>query len=221
VVAHGLVKDYEMNSSKKDEPARPQGRPRTFDEDAVLDAATSVFLEKGYEAASLDELTAATGLNRSSLYHAFGDKRGLFLKVIERYGSTLGSAPVAALNGGLSLPEDLRNFLDTVVDNATRRGGPTGCLFTCTLPEVASVDDEVRAALRAVCRDGDAAVAARIQLAVDQGELPASTPVEALAAIVVSLMHSLSIRARAGVPRAELKRLAQQSLALIATSSRL
>src|SRR3989441_4990422 len=65
----------------------PRGRPRTFDTDKALDKALKVFWRKGYEGASLPDLTAAMGINRPSLYAAFGNKEALFKKAVERYST--------------------------------------------------------------------------------------------------------------------------------------
>ena len=66
-------------------PARPRGRPREFDRDDVLGHAMTLFWEKGFEASSLSDIVEATGLNKSSLYNAFGSKSELFSTALERY----------------------------------------------------------------------------------------------------------------------------------------
>src|ERR1700758_5292388 len=76
------------------------GRPREFSEAAALDSAMRVFWEKGYEGTSLDDLTRAMGINRSSLYASFGDKEELFSKVIARYTE----APMAFIPQALQQP---------------------------------------------------------------------------------------------------------------------
>ncbi|HZC78142.1 MAG TPA: TetR/AcrR family transcriptional regulator, partial [Ktedonobacterales bacterium] len=66
-------------------PAKPRGRPRSFDREAALERAIDVFWRHGYEATSVSDLTSAMGINPPSLYAAFGDKEKLFLEAVERY----------------------------------------------------------------------------------------------------------------------------------------
>ena len=101
--------------------SRPRGRPRGFDPDAVLDRVIPVFWARGYEGASMEDLTAAAGLARPSLYAAFGDKRGLFLAALDRYAATLGRGPVDALAGAEAPDSGIRAFLDAPVDLAAGR----------------------------------------------------------------------------------------------------
>src|SRR5215211_6214456 len=76
----------------------PRGRPRTFDPDKALDRALNVFWKKGYEGASLPDLTKAMGINRPSMYAAFGNKEKLFRKVVERYSAGMCEQLTNALN---------------------------------------------------------------------------------------------------------------------------
>jgi AcrR family transcriptional regulator len=90
---------------QKDEK-RPRGRPRTYDPDDALAKAMGAFWDRGYAATSLDDISAATGMNRPSLYAAFGDKQTIYLKAIEHYRA--GPAVKNALAGGRTLREALR-----------------------------------------------------------------------------------------------------------------
>jgi AcrR family transcriptional regulator len=189
---------------------RPKGRPVEFDAGAALDAAILVFQEKGYDGASLEDLVASMGINRSSIYQAFGDKRGLFLRAFARYREM--SAPVAAFESSGSLWTSLEQFLTIVANNATRPGRPHGCLITAAVLTAAGTDPEIRSLLRETCNAADAAIAARVQLAIDRGELPVRTSPSAIAGIVTSLMYALSIRAKGGSSRPELHQFIKQSL---------
>src|SRR5688572_6532546 len=110
--------------------ARARGRPRSFDPDDVLDKARAVFWNLGYAATSLDDLAAATGLNRPSLYAAFGDKHALYMAAMERSRREGSGALAAALK--LELP--LREVLTLIFERTTdiyRRGdaGQRGCFL--------------------------------------------------------------------------------------------
>ncbi|MBL8655529.1 MAG: TetR family transcriptional regulator, partial [Alphaproteobacteria bacterium] len=93
------------------------GRPRRFDETAALDAAIDVFSRYGFEGASLDQLTEAMGINRPSLYGAFGDKAALFEKAVARYADGPGRAGVAAIEAAPDLDTAIRDFFGVVETN--------------------------------------------------------------------------------------------------------
>src|SRR6478752_596500 len=96
--------------------AKPRGRPRSFDADAVLDKARAVFWNLGYAATSLDDLAAATGLNRPSLYAAFGDKHALYMAALTRSRTEATAALGAALNTAAPLRQLLKIIFDRTVD---------------------------------------------------------------------------------------------------------
>src|SRR5688500_9046878 len=120
---------------------RRRGRPRSFDPDAVLDKARAVFWNLGYAATSLDDLAVATGLNRPSLYAAFGDKHGLSLAALERSRVEATTALAAALTAEAPLRRLLGMILDRTVD-IYRAGadGQRGCFLIGTAVTQA-VDD--------------------------------------------------------------------------------
>jgi TetR/AcrR family transcriptional repressor of nem operon len=114
-------------------------RPREFDADAALESATRVFWARGFEQASLDALCAATGLNRSSLYAAFGDKRALYLSALARYED--GSAVrIAAAFEGRPVRQGLRVFLDGLIDSIVDGPGRRGCFIGNCAAELARLD---------------------------------------------------------------------------------
>ncbi|MCU0627341.1 MAG: TetR/AcrR family transcriptional regulator, partial [Gemmatimonadaceae bacterium] len=191
---------------------RPRGRPREFDRDAALDVAVAVFWARGYEGASVDDLTLAMGLNRSSLYRAFGDKHALFRAALARYGETSGAAPMRALRAHPGPARDaLRAFLHAAVDAQTRAGQPRGCLVTCVATDAAGTHPDVAAEARAVYRATDRLLAEYVHEAQARGELPADLDADVLATTLSALMHSLSLRARAGTARTALRALADRA----------
>lgn len=194
------------------ETPRPRGRPRQFSVDAALDRAMEVFWERGYAGASLDNLTAAMGLNRPSVYAAFGDKRALFLAALDRYATTLGRAPLEAMLRERDAVEGMRAFLGAAVELALRGPVPRGCLIACVAAEVAACDPDARERVRRAISATESAVAAYL------GERrPAAGPhAAALAHLLVSAMQGLAIRARAGVPREELEAAATAALDVFA-----
>lgn len=193
---------------------RSRGRPREFDPDVALDAALNVFRIKGYSGASLDDLTDATGLNRTSLYAAFGNKLSLFEACIDRYWKESGGKYAAALFQTGSLEEDLsaffRVFLDVI---CTPHIG--GCIVACSLPSAAVDESTVQSRLTSILQQSDRAVTARLAEAVAKGDLPSTARPEQLARVLVSVMFALSLRARAGARRKELDSTASSAISLV------
>jgi AcrR family transcriptional regulator len=181
---------------------RGRGRPRSFDPDQALDRAVGVFWRKGFDGASLDDLSAAMGIARPSIYSAFGDKQALFLRSLERYSATVAAGPVEAMGEADGIESALGAFLTRVVENTTCDVDHPGCLMVGV---AAMVDDaDVRAAAARSVAQIEEAVAERLQAAVDAGELPAGYPVARGARRAADALLSLSARARTGTPREEL-----------------
>ncbi len=114
-------------------------RPREFDADQVLERATRVFWARGFEHTSLDDLCEATGLNRSSLYAAFGDKRALYLSALARYEDG-SAARIAAALAGKPIREGLEEFLDGLIDSIVAGPGRRGCFIGNCAAEMARLD---------------------------------------------------------------------------------
>src|ERR1700760_1325031 len=101
-------------------------RPRSFDPDHVLDLARDVFWKNGFQGTSLDDITAATGLTKPSLYAAFGDKNALFLTILERYHARILAHAEAAINDGLSAREAIERWLTGFIPRCSGSKGSRG-----------------------------------------------------------------------------------------------
>jgi TetR/AcrR family transcriptional repressor of nem operon len=119
-------------------------RPRSFDTDQALDLARDVFWRKGFQSTSLDDITAATGLAKPSLYAAFGDKNAMFLKVLERYHASIVADAERILNEGASAREAMERWLTGFVPFCSGVKGIRGCLSVNTAADGASDQKEVR-----------------------------------------------------------------------------
>jgi len=119
-------------------------RPRSFDTDQALDLARDVFWRKGFQSTSLDDITAATGLAKPSLYAAFGDKNAMFLKVLERYHASIVADAERILNEGASAREAIERWLKGFVPFCSGVKGIRGCLSVNTAADGASDQKEVR-----------------------------------------------------------------------------
>jgi AcrR family transcriptional regulator len=194
--------------------ARRRGRSRSFDPQVALGSARRAFWDKGYAGATLDDIAAATGLNRPSLYGAFGDKRALYLAALERSRDESLQAIAAALDR--PLPEALATVYGRAIDiYLSGDAGPRGCFIIGTAPVEAIGDKTVRAVLADALERIDAAFQARFETARAAGELPAGTDPAALALLAGAVLNNLSIRARAGMPRDTLERAAAAGILAI------
>jgi TetR/AcrR family transcriptional regulator, copper-responsive repressor len=200
-------------SVQKTAPAR-RGRPRAYDPERALDAAMAAFWRSGYAATSLDDLTASTEMNRPSLYAAFGDKRALYLKTIERYRTVATAALSEELAPGRPIAEALRAIYRRALDlYQAGQAGARGCYLTSTASAAALDDPEVRAALLASHQTFDRALAAGFAAARDRGEIARDSDPDLLGALAAGVIHMLAIRTRAGETRRRLDQIADAAIA--------
>jgi TetR/AcrR family transcriptional regulator, copper-responsive repressor len=206
------------SAAKKPDPAerRRRGRPRQYDADQALADAAKVFWKHGYAATSLDDLVAATGMNRPSLYAAFGDKADLYLKTLERYQRKSRAKSVELLADNPPLRVFLTRFYDGALD-IYRAGGDDarGCYSISTAPAQATTDPAVRAFLNESIRGTDAFLAELIGKARDRGEIAANADPSALAQVATATLHTIAVRSRVGASRKQLKALAAAAIDLI------
>ena len=192
-----------------DLPPRARGRPRSFDTETALKAAAERFRTRGFAGTSLDDLAEATGLARPSLYAAFGDKRALYLATLSRLHQRL-----EGLFDGLAaarLPREVlleTIFARTIDGYLTGEVAPSGCLAVATATTEAAADPDIRDALLGIITLQDERMARLFVTAGIANPAPA-------ARIVMSVLHSLGVRARAGAPRDELDRIAAECIAMI------
>lgn len=201
--------------------ARRRGRPRAYDPEAALQQATLAFWRAGYAATSLDTLTAATGMNRPSLYAACGDKHAWYLAALGRYVE----AAAGAMKQLLARPEPLRQALQRVFDAALALYLPPddaarGCLLSGTAATEAVADERIRAELGRGLRVFDRLFEQRLLRAQQDGELARGASAAQLARLASALLHSSSLRARAGDSRAEIAATIAAGLDLICGTGR-
>jgi AcrR family transcriptional regulator len=173
------------------------------------------FWTDGLAGSSLDQLAAAAGVNRPSLYAAFGDKRAMYLASIARFAG-LARAGVAHSLAKTTLADALLAFYTLAVDlYLSGPSAPRGCLVVCTATVEAPHDDDVKRALQTVLGELDAALADRIQLALQAGETLAAGDAASLGRLASCVLHSIAVRARAGASRAALIAIAKDTVRLI------
>jgi AcrR family transcriptional regulator len=205
-----------MVQNKEAEPRR-RGRPRAYDPPAALQRAMDCFWRSGYSGTSLDEICAATGMNRPSLYAAFGDKHMLYLRALDRYWQfSLATIRDALADRERPLAEVLMRAYDAKLSiYFSGDDGARGCFAIGTATTEAVEDPEIRSALADEFRTLDADFEARIRTAHERGELRGDADPAALAVLASATLHTIAIRARAGVPRAELREIARKAVSVI------
>jgi TetR/AcrR family transcriptional regulator, copper-responsive repressor len=187
-------------------PPKRRGRPRAYQPEVALGKALDLFRKDGFAATSLDDLSAATGMNRPSLYGAFGDKRELYIKSYQRYRQDARTA----MQDIFRAPSPIRKRLERIYAIAldiylSGESGPRGCFTVMTAASEAVSDPDIRAMVLEGFVELDKAFAACFRLAKAQGELPESADPAVLAQLASATIHTIAIRARAQVPRRELE----------------
>jgi TetR/AcrR family transcriptional regulator, transcriptional repressor for nem operon len=181
-------------------------RPREFDADAALEQATRLFWTKGFEQTSLDDLCAATGLGRSSLYAAFGDKRALYLRALARYEAR-SVERIAKAFEGKPLRRGLESFFAALIEDIVAGPGRSGCFIGNCAAELARLDRTAAARVRASLE--------RIETAFREvlaRERPPGADVEALARFLTAGIQGLRLVGKANPDRAALEDIARVML---------
>jgi AcrR family transcriptional regulator len=203
---------------QKDSLPKPRGRPRNYDPELALQRATEAFWKTGYAGTSLDDLAAAMGMNRPSLYAAFGDKRALYLQALNRYWERGLKAMDAALRPEMPLAETLYRLYELALGlYFPPKGRSRGCFGIGTALTEAVEDPLIRDAFADGLRRIHAGFESCIRRAKSRGELTESADVETLAGLASAVLSSLAVRSRAGMPRDSLERFARASAQAIAT----
>jgi len=186
-------------------PHKTAGRPRAFDLDKALEKAMRVFWKKGYEGASLPDLTKAMGINRPSLYAAFGNKESLFRKAMERYiegpachvrealaEPTARGAAERMLRGSIAMAADPKN--------------PRGCFMVQSALASGEEGDPIRRELARRRAAGEAALCERFRRAIREGDLPLDADAASLAKYISVVAQGLAVQAAGGTTADELNK---------------
>jgi len=187
------------------EIVKKRGRPRAFDENQALLNAVHTFWAKGYDGTSMKDLMTAMNISGPSLYAAFGDKRNLYLKAIDRYANIDGCEPIVVFEAETDIKKAVRKFLRSVIKNVTsHESGAKGCfLASCVATNVGEVDG-VEERLRSAVKETDMRLAKRFELEKKAGVLPADFPSKERARLMYDMRQGYVLRGRAGEPVASL-----------------
>lgn len=189
-----------------------RGRPRAFDRTAALRQAMTVFWEHGYEGTSIADLTAAMGINSPSLYAAFGSKEQLLREAVAHYDQTEGAAVVTALReqptARDAIATVLRHYAIAYCDPDT----PAGCLIVLTANTCSEQNRGVHQHLAEWRMSLEEDFIRRIRRGIADGDVPADTDADAVAAFYNTVNHGMAIQARDGADRAKLLRIAEAAI---------
>ncbi len=176
------------------------GRPRSFDREQALMAAVHVFWAKGYDGASIQDLTDAMGIKPPSLYATFGDKLNLYRQAIERYVTNDSCAPLVAFENEPDIHQAVRAMLEAVIEYATHHeSGAKGCFLSSCVATSAGEVEGVDAFLRQAIQETDARIAKRFDAEKANGTLPKDFPSLERARLLLDLRQGYVFRARAGI----------------------
>ncbi|WP_033069364.1 TetR/AcrR family transcriptional regulator [Thalassospira australica] len=173
-------------------------RPRAFDEESVLDNAMNIFWSKGFEATSIQDLVDQTGLNRASMYASFGDKKALFLRVLDHYSQKISAERFADLRN----IEDGRGAIEKTFRDTAKTGSVEGrhkgCLMVNSGMELAPHDPETAAIAHQAFRRAEDIFAAALKRAMQQGTISKDKNVRALARFLAGSFQGVQLMSRRG-----------------------
>lgn len=189
----------------------PVGRPRAFNEEEALGKALEVFWCKGYDGASLTDLTEAMGINKPSLYATFGNKEQLFLKALDLYEHR----PCAYFSPALEEPtarQVVEHMLLGAAESFTTKTGPRGCVVVQSALACSEASASVKEALVARRREGENLLRERLERAKEEGDLPADADPALLARYIGTVAQGMAVQAVNGATAEQLKEVALMTL---------
>ena len=217
-----MVQKRQKPSPAKSDAVEPKrrGRPRAYQPEIALGKALDLFRKDGFTATSLDDLSAATGMNRPSLYGAFGDKRELYIKSYQRYRADARAAMIDIFRDQLPIRKRLELIYAAALDiYLSGEAGPRGCFTVMTAASEAVADPDIRKLVLEGFFELDKAFAACFRLAKENGELSPSADPQVLALLASATIHTIAIRARAQVPRKELEAIVKGAIEVMAPAN--
>jgi len=184
-------------------------RPREFDIDLALDKAMATFWSKGYEATSLDDLCEATGISRSSLYAAFGDKRNLLLRSLDHYLERGSVRIVEALSRPVPIRQAVSDLIAEFIDAIVAGPGRRGCFIGNCAAELSRTDHEAMKKVRGALARNESYFRDALAKAKKRRELSPKTDVDAMARFLTSSIQGLRLVGKANPDRVALEDIAR------------
>lgn len=208
-----------MQTKSEEVKKRSRGRPSTFDRATAVQQAMKLFWESGYEGTSFDSLIAAMGISPSSFYNSFGSKEQLYSEATDAYLTASGEWFVGILSDDTDTRTAFERLLKATAIEFTRDDLPAGCMISLACVHVPPALHSVRDMMTEHRAAAGAAMEARIQQGVDEGDLPADTNVQALAGFFHALSRGLAVRARDGATPDQLRAIADVAMSVFPSPS--
>lgn len=190
-------------------------RTKQFDERQALNAAMLLFWENGYEGTSIQDLEQAMGLNRTSIYNAFGNKRAIFNRVMMCYKESVMSALFADLQNAPNIKEGVRRLLSGALDIHFDEDNPGGCLMVLSLLEDNQHDEQAKAALQDAFHNMKDTLQTMLSKAKKAGELSPDLDAGSMATTIATTMTGMMVMGKANFSRAALKKTINQIVSLL------
>jgi TetR/AcrR family transcriptional repressor of nem operon len=191
------------------------GRPKEFDPDAALSTAMERFWEGGFEATSLSDITASTGVQKASLYATYGDKRQLFLTALSRYQEQGLARLTATLGEHATARAAFEAVFAGVIAECASKDRSRGCLCVNTAVELGPRDPEIAAMLQAHARRVVTLFAERLEQGRKAGEIGAHMDVQATARFLLVTIFGLSVGGKTGLGARKLDEVVRVALTMI------
>lgn len=190
-------------------------RLKEFDEDRAIDAAVDCFWNRGYEATSVRDLAQQMGIGGTSLYNAFGDKRALFVRSLERYANRSTRERIARLETSHQPKEAIRAFLAEVIDRSLKDSRRKGCLLVNSALDVAPHDAELGRVVSGYLDEIRAFFRRNVEAACRAGKAPRGIDAEAVSVHLLGVLMGMRVLARTGAKRGTLEAVVQPALDLL------
>ncbi|MEH3036466.1 MAG: TetR/AcrR family transcriptional regulator [Sphingomonas adhaesiva] len=190
-----------------------KGRPREFCVDRALTAALGVFWAKGYDGASMADLTEAMGITKPSLYAAFGNKEALFHKALDLYEAEKLQYTREALKQPTARAV-AEHFMRGAIDAQTSNCDPKGCLGVISATACGAEAESIKADVIQRRSSSQAALVERFEQAKREGDLPAHVDVAGLTSYLYAILQGMAVQAGSGATRADLTRIVDTSLSM-------
>ena len=184
---------------------------KSFDEEAAIENAMLVFWEKGYEATSIANLIESTGINRGSLYNAFGGKRQLFTQSLLKYDTETRRAFIAQLEALDNPKLAFKTLFDTLVQQSKNDIQPKGCFLVNTSVEIAFHDEETRDIVTQGFMEFEAFFRRGIEVAQSRKDMPSTIDASATAKTLFSLVVAIRVLGRGVYDELSLQVIADQA----------